>query len=57
MKRFTMVIGIVACAALLVSGCGSVSVKAEYQKYKKAYIGWLDLGEQNWKKYGYPKQR
>lgn len=56
MKRLTLVVSLMAFAALLASGCGSTQVKAEYQKYKKLHVGWLDLGEQNWKKYGYPKQ-
>jgi hypothetical protein len=56
MKKLTMLAGLVACAAILVAGCGSTQVRAEYQKYKKLHVGWLDLGEQNWKKYGYPKQ-
>ncbi len=56
MKKLTMLACLVACAAILASGCGSAQVKAEFQKYKKVHVGWLDLGEQNWAKYGYPKK-
>ena len=56
MKRIAMMISLIACAALLVSGCGSAKVKGEFLNYKKAYVAWLDLGEQNWKKFGYPQK-
>jgi hypothetical protein len=56
MKKLAMMTGLIVCAAVVVSGCGSVKVKGEFLNYKKAYVGWLDLGEQNWKKYGYPQK-
>jgi len=56
MKKLTVLACLVACAAILASGCGSAQVKAEFQKYKKINVGWIDLGEQNWARYGYPKK-
>ncbi len=37
----------------MTAGCGPVRVSEQYQKFNKIYVGWLDLGEQHWMKFGY----
>ena len=35
------------------TGCAPVRVTAQYQKYNRIYVGWIDLGEKNYAAYGY----
>ncbi len=41
----------------LSSGCGPVRVSKQYQKFNRIYIGWLDLGKDDWVKFGYGNQK
>ncbi len=34
-------------------GCGPVRISKQYHKFNRIYVGWVDLGEQDWVKFGY----
>ena len=49
-----LVLGMIGIAGIMLAGgCGPVRVTEQYQKYNRIYVGWMDLGAHNWKKYGY----
>ncbi len=43
----------VVMAMMLAGGCAPVRVTEQYQKFNRIYVGWMHLGENNWKRYGY----
>jgi hypothetical protein len=51
--------GILILTCMILACSSSFSIKAQQpaspdlKKYKKIYIGWLDFGQGNWKKYGF----
>lgn len=59
MKHTIIQITIISACMCMQSCANFYSIKKEYpkkpllQKYKTLYIGWLDLGKHNWKRYRY----
>lgn len=39
------------------TGCGPIRVAQQYQKYDRIYVGWMDLGVNNWKAFGYASRQ
>ena len=57
MKKLGIIAIATLCTFLVSLGCATVTVKPAFQKYKAIYVSWLDLGDYNYKSYGYPTQK
>ncbi|MBP7738607.1 MAG: hypothetical protein KA369_21710 [Spirochaetes bacterium] len=61
MRKFN-IFGILILSCIMLMCASGSSIRSEQpsspnlKNYKKIYIGWLDLGEGNWKKYGFRSQ-
>ncbi len=56
-NRYVVLGMAVVMGMMLAAGCGPVRVTKQYQKFNRIYVGWMDLGENNYAAYGYGTKR
>ncbi len=52
-SRYVALVGISLFFAGMWAGCAPIRVSSQYQKFNRIYVGWMDLGVNNWKSFGY----